>query len=58
MLKLLHLQSLACPCQASLSLKQWPCVSRGLHFLAIQEMEDSEKCSGMWLLIQRPLPDY
>ena len=43
---------------SSQRLKKCNCLCRGLHFLAIQEMEDSEKCSGMWLLIQRPLPDY
>ena len=31
---------------------------RGLHFMAIQEQEESEQWNGIWLLLDQPLPDF
>ena len=28
----------------------------GIHFLAIQDDPDAETCAGLWLLLDRPLP--
>ncbi|CAD7705343.1 unnamed protein product [Ostreobium quekettii] len=31
--------------------------ARGLHFLAVQSDPDAEVCSGLWLLLQRDMPN-